>query len=164
MKKYKSGKKFEGGFTLIETIIYMGLLSIILLIITNLLITASYFSQEETARLEIQKNGRFVTELIIRDLQNASSVDVPNDNNPTNNLIAGDVSYGLISGTLIRSESGDFDNVTSNQVKVESLEFRKIANVGGRPSIQIKININFIGEVEGKRDISQEFETTYYLK
>jgi len=164
-KKLKSyNLQPKRGFTLIETIIYMGLLAGILLIITNLLINTSYFSLEETARLEVQKNGRFAIERIIRDLQSADEVSIPENNNPTENLIAGDVSYQLSGDILQRTDIEGTDNVTSNQVKIDSIEFRRIENPGRNPSIQIKLNINFVGNIEGNRDISQDFETTYYLK
>ena len=154
----------KSGFTLIETIIYMGLLAAILLVITNLMITTSYFSQEETARLEIQKNGRFAIERIIRDLQAADSVTIPADSTPTNNLVIGDISYQLSSDRLTRTDLDSTENVTNNSVQVDSLEFSRIENPGGKTSIKIKITVNYIGLIEGNRDISQDFGTTFYLK
>lgn len=152
------------GFTLIETIIYMGLLAVILLVITNLMITTGYFSQEETARLEIQKNGRFAIERIIRDLQTADTVTTPADSTPTDNLVIGDISYQLSGNRLQRTDTDSTENVTGNQVQIDTIQFSRIENPGGDPSIKINLTLNYIGQIEGGRDISQEFETSYYLK
>lgn len=156
------------GFTLIETMIYMGLLAMILLVITNLMITTSVFSQEETARIEIQQTGRYQLEKIVRDLENTTAISTPSDASPTNNLVVttsgGQISYQLSGNNLTRQTISSTENTNSNQVKIDSVNFRRIGNAGGKPTIEITINVNYIGQVEGNRNISQTFTTTYSLK
>lgn len=166
MKQYNN-VTIKKGFTLIETIIYMGLLAVILLIVTNLLIASSSFSQEETARLEIQKNGRFAVERIIRDLQASQTISIPSDSIPTGNLVISNpeqITYNISNNRLVRVDSTSTENVTDNQVKIDSLSFSRIENPGGNTTIKIDLTVNYIGQVEGNRNISQEFSTTYSLK
>lgn len=167
MKQYNNITINQKGFTLIETIIYMGILVVILLIVTNLLIASSSFSQEETARLEIQKNGRFAIERIIRDLQASQAVNIPDTSVPTNHLVISNptqITYNISNNRLVRVDSTSTENVTDNQVKIDSLSFSRIENSGGRATIKMDLTVNYIGQVEGNRNISQKFSTTYSLK
>lgn len=167
LMKYLQKQK-KSGFGLIEIIIYMGLLSIVLLVVTNLLISTSYFSQEEAARLEIQKNGRFIMERIIRDLENCTQVITPADSNPTNNLIcssdSGQITYQLTADRLTRTDSISTESATGNLVKIDAIAFNRIANLGGQVSIKMEITVNYIGQILGNRNIAQTFTTTYSLK
>lgn len=156
------------GFTLIEIIIYMGLLAMILLVVVNLMITSSSFSQEENARLEIQQNARFATERIIRDLQSNQAISTPNNSTPTNNLIIASgpqqIAYSLNNNRVIRTDTTSVENTTNNQVKIDFLEFKRIENTGGKPTIKITMRVNYVGNIQGNIDISQEFSTIYSIK
>lgn len=142
----------------------MGILAFVLIVITNLLITTSSFSQEEIARIEVQRNARFALEKIVRDIQIQNTITIPDDTNPISNLILDDISYSVDQNRLKRTDPTSAELVTNNQVKVDSITFSKVINPVSNPSLKITIVINYTGQVEGNKNLAQSFTTSYTLK
>lgn len=72
---FKRHKKAD-GFTLIEILIYLGLISIFTVVITNLFLSESKTWLSARASRDASDAGRLITERIIHEIRLARSVDI----------------------------------------------------------------------------------------
>ncbi|MBI5134169.1 MAG: prepilin-type N-terminal cleavage/methylation domain-containing protein [Candidatus Taylorbacteria bacterium] len=127
---------FRKGFTLLELVIYMGILSAISVVLAASFSSLIKGSSIAEARAEVNANVRFAMDSISRDVMRAVSVETPNTSTPSSNLLIQaqgatgmvDVAYSNDSGRLLREETPAFEHVTSSLVVVETLSFSLIEN------------------------------------
>lgn len=132
------------GFTLIETIIYIGLFSLLL----GTAFIAAYHiidgSRELSARTVVQSEGNFVIRKINWALIGAETITIPSSS-PTTNLrvtkydgtkieICLDVNKIKIhQGTFGSCDDTNYVALTTDNVTVSTLEFKLIPAIGSGP-------------------------------
>lgn len=132
------------GFTLIETIIYIGLFSLLL----GTAFIAAYHiidgSRELSARTVVQSEGNFVIRKINWALIGAETITIPSSS-PTTNLRVtkydGTKIEICMDGNKIKTHQGAFGScddanyvaLTTNNVTVSTLEFKLIPAIGSGP-------------------------------
>ena len=67
---------FKKGFSLIEILIYIGILAIIIAIITMIFVSISNTQIDESAQNEISGQLNFVTQVITKTIKDAESIDI----------------------------------------------------------------------------------------
>lgn len=112
----------EKAFTLIEVLVAASILLIILGIAFNLIVASLSLQKQTTESLELQQNARFAMDSIIRDLQNATNVELINSHQLSFNDGANQVQYRVTNQQLIRDENNSNSPVASN---IASLNFNK---------------------------------------
>ncbi|MFA6909334.1 MAG: type II secretion system protein [Patescibacteria group bacterium] len=155
----RSIKKSKKGFTLIEILVYMG-------IVVGILIAASTFAwniigskTKSQAMQEVQANAYIVMERITHDIRNASDVDPrsafeiniadPRHTSEAFILTAQEVSitpivYTVDNGTLYVSHGGGAPvSVTSNIVEVTDLTLSDLSSPAGTTK-QVLIQLSLI--------------------
>ena len=156
--------KQKTGFTLVELIIYFGIFSFLLLILTSVF-TSSLSSQLESESLSsVEQDGRFILLRLARDIQSASSITVPA--NPGSNssdlqltIDGQNYIYSLSGDNLILTNNNGVNNLNNFNTIVSDLAFSRIGNPNGKNTIKIsfitttKTNLNGVNEFK-------EFETT----
>ena len=130
------------GSTLIEMIIYMGLLSILLVILTNMFASILDVRTESEATSSVQQDGRFLLSRLSYDINRATSISAPlNLGDTSGNLSmtigATTYTYSLVGGNL---QLGT-DNLNSSESSVSNLSFRKVGNSGGKDNIKIHFTL-----------------------
>ncbi len=143
--------QFNRGFSLIELLVYITILSGILIAASNMFISLSKGQAQSQAKSDVDSSIRFVTELIRQDVKNASSITTPTtgSSGSTLVLIRGGISitYDLSSGSLSRKEgSNSAVNITSNNITVGTPSFTRLENTSvafGNTNISILVNIPF---------------------
>ena len=70
-------KRDQGGFTLVEMLLYMGLLSILLLIFANIFTTILETQLSSQSTASVTQDGRFIYSRLIYDINRAQSVSLP---------------------------------------------------------------------------------------
>ena len=147
--KQKIAKSF--GFSLLELLIYISILSILVVIISNTFISLSKSQGQSQARSEVDRDVGFATELIKQDLKNASVVSIPATvgTSPTLTITRAGVVivYDVLNGVLRRKEGLlTTVNVTSPNTIVSTPVFTRIENtntVFGKTQVTIKVNMTF---------------------
>ena len=124
------------GFTLIETIIYIALLSII---IGGALVTAYGLmdgSQNVSTKTAVHEEGNFVLRKIIQIVGNTINITTPSALTPYSNTLvvmlndgsAATIRFNTTNNAIeIQRGSGAFIPLTSTNVKVENLHFGYLA-------------------------------------
>ena len=151
----KNNKKpissLKSGFSLLELLIYITILSILMVVISNSFISLSKGQGQTQARSEVDASIRFANELIRQDLKNASIVSVPTLGVPSTSLTltrGGVVIVYDVSGGILRRKEGLATpvNVTDLNITVSNPTFTRIENtntVFNKTNIAIKIFMTF---------------------
>lgn len=138
------------GFSLIELIIYMGLLSMLLVILSQVFtsIIQSRLDSESTA--SIDQDANYLLSRFTYDISRAQGISEPQDyasnHNPSTALTitVGSDSYRYIvnAGNLQLTNALGTDILNSYNSTISNLLFTRIGN-GASPSVYDSIKINF---------------------
>ncbi|MBI2450972.1 MAG: prepilin-type N-terminal cleavage/methylation domain-containing protein [Parcubacteria group bacterium] len=148
------------GFTLIELIIYVGILGVVSLIIVNFFGVFGRTRAQNEARTEVEDNLRLAIEKISRDVRIASAISLPAAGGQSSTLgitIGGVSTTYQISGQgiLQRVSGGTVLDITSNKVVVanNSDNFVRTDNSGGNiRSITLQVNLLISYASQGRPD------------
>lgn len=99
--KYKIQNIKKSGFTLIETIIYLAIVSIILISISYLIIDIIGSQTKSIAGNEVNHNMRFITEALSKDIRSAQAIGIPVTPDTLVLTMPGDdITYNFDAGNL----------------------------------------------------------------
>lgn len=169
MKRYLT-LKTQKGTSLIELLVYFALLSIVLLIATDLMLKSGEFSLEFSSKNNIQADGRFINNRLVNDIHQATTINTPanlGNIDSTLVLIIGNEThtYTLIGTDLQYTKetpppeaTTETANINSNLTKINSISFQRLGNTGGKNMIKITFEIE---DVKGKKGnpVNETFET-----
>ncbi|OGM05883.1 hypothetical protein A2125_00995 [Candidatus Woesebacteria bacterium GWB1_43_5] len=130
------------GFSLIEILLYMGLLGIFLFSLTNLFVSSIDVRLESEAKSSVEQDGRYLLSRFRYDISQASQVLLPvgvGDQGDSLQIARGGVNYtySLVDGNIIVSDGASQDQLNSSRVEVTSLNFQRLGNVGGKNTVTI---------------------------
>lgn len=178
-KEYKnnySNSKLSSGFTLVEILITLSILVLVVLVAVTISVSAIKSQKGNRIFREVQDNGRYITEMMIKEIR-MSKIQIPSDDpnyNPEDprvlynltliqNVTEKTVIYSLDNGSnLIRNtnETGQLP-VNSDRVKVNNLKFY----ISGVPTVQLDSGyrrVTFFMELASTEDsnIKIDLQTT----
>jgi len=137
--------KKSKGFTLIELILYVGIVGVVLLVVSIFFMTllTSRIKNETVSEVELQ--GTQVVQMITQNIRNAEAVSVPAKGETSSSLVITkedeNIAFSLDDGVIYTQEgSGNLINLTNNRVLVSSLLFENT----GKENAPDSIRINFI--------------------
>lgn len=167
----KTIKKFSVGFTLIETLLYIALFSIIIgggMIATYQIIEGTDAGKNQVI---LQEEANFLLRKINWALTGATNISIPSSSTPTNNLVLTKNINGIetaltfnLSGNnlTMKRQSAPAIILNSNSLKVSNLLFTKMPEISGRPDGVIT---DFtLTTFQNGRNTTQSFSTTKYLR
>jgi len=148
--KYFCLKK-EQGFTLVEILLYMGIFSILLVVLLQLFSAILSAHAESQATSSVDQDGNFILSRLTYDIHNASSITSPSigaycnwPTTPTCQLVLNNGIYGITSlGNLTLTANGKTDFLNSLNTKIVSITFSTFGNaaLGSKPSVKIQFNL-----------------------
>ncbi|KKS95783.1 MAG: hypothetical protein UV71_C0003G0017 [Microgenomates group bacterium GW2011_GWC1_43_13] len=118
-------KKFQKGVTIVELIVYIGLLSIFMLVLVDVFVTILNSKLDTESTSTLNQDARYIYSRLAYDIANADSASVLNPNSL--NLVSSGVSYNYVldgSGNLLLNDV----TINSLDTKVDSISFSKIGN------------------------------------
>jgi len=146
------------GFTLIEVLVYVAVLSIIILTVSGFLIWTMRSNTKAKVMKETQDNARRAMEIMTYEIKEAKSIYTPTSvfgSHPgqlsleiKKYLPEGEdntyIDFYLCENQLcLKKESKNPIALTSDRVKVSNLVFNQIATTSTLPSIQINLQIDY---------------------
>lgn len=164
--------KKQQGSTLIEILLYMSLLTIILLIGTDILLQTGEFGLKTTSQSFFQEDTRFIGNRLTYEIHRAASVNIPAvlGDSGTTNKIAITVpvgfstetrEYELVGTDLIFRRLVSLTpsaKLNSNKVKVNSFSVTRLGNISSKPTLKILFELESVQK--GKNGpIKKTFET-----
>jgi type II secretory pathway pseudopilin PulG len=157
------------GFTLIETLIYLGLFAIIMSGIVVSFYTVFESADRTQGRVLIQEEGSFLLAKMNWAMTGATVVSAPTSGNSGNTLTltkAGDTISFSLSGTDLQMQRGSSPPVVLNSSDVRVSTTSSIFTHTGSGSSPELVTANFTlsaNTADGKV-INQDFSTTKYLR
>lgn len=165
------------GFTLIETIIYIGIIGLVISSFVFFSLTISNSRAKTYVTQETQANGRDAIEAITRKIRSASGINsgdsVFSSDPGSLSLVMPEaaknptlINLSQDNGVLRIKEGGaDFIPVVSDEVKITNLVFTDLTPPGGPGNIKIEMTVEYNGSGQDVNySASQSLETTVSLR
>ena len=126
------------GFTIVELLIYMGLLSGLLVILGNVLSQVIDVQLESQAVSAVEQDGRFILARLNYDLHRAASVSSPaTAGQTTSSLVTNVGTYTLYGDNL---QLGG-QNLNSFDSSITNFSVTRLGPAGVFPSFQVNLNL-----------------------
>lgn len=157
-------KELKKGFTIIELTIYIGLMSVLILVISRIFISSLDSQIESKSVSSVQQDGRFIIAKLSHDIALSDSIITPaSPGAQTTTLVlqtAGqNTQYSLSGNNLIYTTSLGQDRLNSTTVFVENITFLRIGNPGGKNTISVDLVLESLTNT-GSTGERQNFQTT----
>lgn len=151
------------GFTLVEMLLYMGLLSMFLVVLTGIFFSIIDVQLSSQATSVVQQDGQYLLVKLAADIQRADSITTPlnlGDTSTSLDLVISGVNhnYALNNGRLELTDDMGSYSMSSDGVSVSQLSFQRLGNVGGINTIKF----GFTMDQTGTR--TRNFQTTIGLR
>lgn len=134
----KNNLKKQKGFTLIELTIFMGMFSILILALFQLLISVFDVQLEAQSTASVTQDGRYILNRFTYDVKNSTTITSPNLGVTSQSLVMSDgtttYTYSLSNGNLvlINSVLGTTDKLNSVNTIVSGLSFLRLSDTNGK--------------------------------
>ncbi|MEI6228437.1 MAG: prepilin-type N-terminal cleavage/methylation domain-containing protein [Candidatus Saccharibacteria bacterium] len=161
------------GFTLIETLLYMAILSVVIVALSSFLFL-SYTSRVKASVIaEVEQQGSQTLNLITQNIRNSASITAPALGNSGASLTlteyAGANSPTVFdqSGNTMRITEGASAavNITSNRVVVSNLSFQNLTRFGTPGNVKVSFTLTHINpDNRGEYIYSKNFTATASLR
>lgn len=142
--KIKKGK--QRGFTIVELLIYMGLLSILLGILTTIFVSTLNVQLESRSSSAVVQDGNYILAKLAVDIHKATSISVPNALGSTGDnftIVIDGVNYNYSideDENLVLTNNLGENILNSFDSRIASFSAQRLGNVG---KVEDNLNINF---------------------
>ncbi len=163
------GTRTRAGFTLVELLLYMGLLSIFLVTLTDLLVAILDVKGESSAVSPVEQDGRYIAARLAYDVYRFASTSNPVAVGASTNNLAITVSgttttyyYGL-NGTNLQFGNSKGVPATStlngSETAISGLSFQRIGSSAGNSGVTVQFTVTSVP----KRTAAIEAKTFNYF-
>ncbi len=142
-------KNKNRAFTLIEMLIYIGIIGIVISGFVSHSLSVSGASNKNYSVVTVQANARTALQLMSRKIREAEIVIVPVSSATSTSLtlnmpdIIPSITFSVSNGSLFMEQNSVITQITDNQVFVTSLVFSNLGTLGKRDIIKIDLNLKF---------------------
>lgn len=134
--------KKNTGFTLVELLIYIGLLTILMTILTRLFTAILDVQLSSEATGAVEEDSRYIYSRLAYDITRSDSIVTPVSPGESSNSLT--ITIGPVFNTYSVSGSNlmlGADQLNSSGTIISNLSFYRLGNLNGKDSIQIKFTI-----------------------
>ena len=161
-------KAKTSGFTLIELLIYMGILSIFIVVLTSIFTSVLDTQISSQTTSSVAQDGRYIYTRLIYDINRAQEIILPTTLGETTTSLQASISgqlytYALSSGNLTVANGITNVSLNSSETTVSNLSFKRIGNAAGKHTFQILFTVTNKRSLHGVTD-SEVFQTTAGLR
>lgn len=160
----------QNGFTLFETIIYIGIAGIILVSFVQYSLSVSNSKNKTYVTQEVQSNTRTALQIMTQKIRLADDVVSPAEGASDSVLILDmpntgvNTVFSVQSGALSINEGSGEVSLTSNKVSVTGLSFTNAAAAGERDNINIQFTVEYANNGDIGFSASQTIQTSISLR
>ena len=143
--------KNKKGFSLLEILIYTGLIALTGMLLSGILISVTRISNQQNASTEVNQQLNFVMQNIQRLVRDSSSIEIPSGTATTSlklrmKTASEDPTLIYISNNAVylsQGSGGIASPLTNNQVTADNMAFLKISTYPGHDSVQIDLDLSY---------------------
>lgn len=165
MKKNKSE-----GFTLVELILYMGIFTIMLVVLFEIFTSIIDVQLESSSTSSVSQDARFLFSRLMYDISQAQDITNPyslGSSSASLQLIesTGTYMYSITNGVLnlTNSTTNTTDSITSVDTSISNLHFTRLGNSNGKNTIQVGFTLTGKTVKRGGAE-TQTFQTTIGIR
>jgi len=141
----------EGGFTLLELLIFSGIFAMVMISFITILVAVTRIQTRQGAVAEVNQQSQFLLQLIQYYTERSSLIEMPQDISTTTLKLrmassSEDPTYIYLAGTTVylrQTESGSGQALTSSRVEVSNLTFAKRSNPPGHDSVSVSFTVAY---------------------
>ena len=157
------------GFTLVELLIYMGLLSIILVVLSQIFGSVLDAQLESQATSSVHRDGRFILSKLTYDVHRANSIVLPASLGTSSTSLQLDISgintYSLNNGNLELTSGLETNNLNSGDTTVSNLTFTRIGNSVANAKNTVRITYTITSRIVRPKGLeTKDFQTTIGIR
>jgi len=158
---------FNSGTTIVELILYMGLLSIFMVMVVNLFGQVLSVQTDSVAESYIQTNGNFLLIKLAKDINSSDDIITPSSIGQSATSVVlrsgpNNISYTIINGRLVLTDNTGSYNLNDVDTIISDFLVKRLGNSGGKNGLQVSYKItSAISDQEIK---SKDFNTFISLR
>lgn len=154
----------KSGFTIVEILIFFGLTSIFLTVITDLFVAIFDVKRESEATSAVEQDGRFILSRLIYDISRSAAITTPASMGATGSSLVLTIdgaanTYSLSGGNLNLANGAGVNSLNSSETSISAINFQRIGNAVTNETVRV----NFTVESTTQRNSGSEvrvFQTT----
>ncbi len=144
--KYPLSFSSRSGFTLVELMIYMGLLSVFMVVMTDLLSQILDVRTQSTALSFVNTDGNYIRDRLAYDIRRSTSITTPAVPGATSNqlvLMIGGATYSYAVGStaLTLTTGGVSQTLTTSDVSIASFSATRVGNGTGKDTVRLEYTL-----------------------
>lgn len=142
-------KKNNSGFTIVELLMFMGLITILLGLLTSIFLTAIDVQLSSQATSSVEQDGQYLLTRLTYDIHRAASVVSPALGETADSLaltVDGDTyTYALAGGRLQLTSAAGTHALTNIDTSLSGLQFTRVGSASGKHTLQIQFTVTGTG-------------------
>ncbi|MDO8601679.1 MAG: prepilin-type N-terminal cleavage/methylation domain-containing protein [bacterium] len=153
--------KLKAGFTLIELVIYMGLMAIVVGLFAGILITIVRIQTQQTSSRQVASELNFIMNTITRDIRDSQSLSVTTSTLTITTSLASTtpIIITLDAGAVAKKEgTSATSTLSTSRVVADTLAFTELTN-GDSQAVQIILTLSFNTD-NPTQEYTQTLQTT----
>jgi len=160
--------KHKSGFTIVELIIYCGILVAFLYVTTSIFTSVIDMQLESETASAVVVDGRYILNRFTYDIGRASSIVQPaalgaQSSNLVLHIGASDYTYALTGGNLMLSSPSGDGALNGYGTNVSNVTFRRYGNVDGKHSVRLTFTLTSTTQRSSGPEV-RNYETTIGLR
>lgn len=165
MKKINFKRK---GSTIVELLVFMGLLSVFILVLTDIFVSILDVQTESETISSVEQDGRFILSKFMYDIKKAQSITQPASLGDTGNTLQINIDginylYRLNGDNLVLENDKGTNKLNGFDTKISGLNFKRLGNLNGKNTIKIDFTLTSVTERKSGSEV-KNFETTVGLR
>lgn len=149
---------------MVELLIYMGLMSIMLAVVSQLFASIFDVKVESEATAVAEEDGRYILSRLIYDIGRASAVTTPASYGGSGSslvLTIGGVAntYAISSGALNLTNGSGTNRLNGSQTTVSVLSFQKLGNSSANETVKVAFTVTSVAKEHGINEV-RTYQTT----
>ena len=158
---------FEKGFTLIELVLYIGILSLLLGVLTSIFASIIDVELDSSATSSVNQDGRYLLSKLLYDVKSSSAILIPatvGTSSSTMQLTINSINYtysldGSNNLQVVNNSTGQTNILNGYDTSVSGLTFTRVGNGGSSDAVRVTYTLSSItSKVSGAE--TKTFTTT----
>ncbi|MCR4324323.1 MAG: hypothetical protein NUV69_01400 [Candidatus Curtissbacteria bacterium] len=138
---------FKPGYSLVEFLMYFALISIFLIVLTQMFVSILEVQTESEATSSVDLDGRFILARLIYDISRSTTVTTPqNPGNSSSSLLlvigGANFTYSESGGAFVLTNNLGAGNLNSSETQISALNFTKLGEAGGKETIKFTFTLS----------------------
>ncbi len=140
-------RKINKGFTTIELLVYMGILSFLIMILSTIFVSIVDVQLDSKSTSDVDQDGRYILARLAYDFGSAQSVaspSTPGSSSGTLQISINSINYTYNldgSGNLQLTNNLGTNNLNSINTTIPSITFQRIGNGGINDTIRVTFTV-----------------------